>query len=129
MDIQVTLGPGKKVVAEYKGFKIQTDQPAEDGGENSAPSPFDLFLASLATCSGFYVLSFCQERKIPTEGIRLEMDCPFDPALHLVPKITIRIILPKEFPEKYRDTVVKVTGKCTVKRHLEHPPKIEVISI
>ena len=128
MDMVVTLGEGKKVAAEFKGFTIRTDQPTADGGGNSAPSPFDLFLASLGTCAGFYVLSFCRERSIPTEGIRIEADFPWDSSTHLIPKVSIRIFLPKDFPDKYRLAVVKAAERCTVKRHLDHPPRIEVSS-
>ena len=129
MDMLVKLGEGLKVSAEFKGFTIDTDQPVADGGKNSAPSPFDLFLASLGTCAGFYVLSFCRERNIPTGEIRIEADFPWDPKTHLVPKVSIRIVLPADFPEKYRDAVVKAAGRCTVKRHLEHPPQIEVTAV
>ena len=61
-EMRVTFPGGKKVDAEYKGFVIRTDQPVHQGGEGTAPAPFDLFLASIATCAGIYVLSFCQNR-------------------------------------------------------------------
>ena len=56
---QRRFGGGLKVDAEYRGFTIKTDQPFHEGGEGRRPAPFDLFLASLATCAGFYVLAFC----------------------------------------------------------------------
>jgi len=129
MDMSVTLGEGKKVSAEFKGFTIHTDQPVPAGGENSAPSPFDYFLFSLGTCAGFFVLSFCRERSIPTDDIRLEADFVRDQATHLVSKVSIRILLPKNFPDKYRVAVVKAAEQCTVKRHLDHPPQVEVSAV
>ena len=71
MEMEVVLSGGMKVNAIYKGFTIETDQPEQAGGDGSAPSPFDLFLASIGTCAGFYVLSFCQKQGIPTDEIRL----------------------------------------------------------
>ena len=125
-EIIVTLGGGVKVDAAFKGFTIRTDQPVKAGGENSAPSPFDLFLASLATCAGYYVAAFCQERKIPAEGLSLRMTWTRDPDSKLIGRVLIEILLPAGFPEKYRAAVVKAAAQCTVKAHLAHPPEIAV---
>jgi ribosomal protein S12 methylthiotransferase accessory factor len=125
---QVSFPGGKKVVASYRGFDIATDQPTSAGGENSAPAPFELFLASLATCAGYYVLAFCQKRDIPTDGIRLVQQWNTDPQTHMVTKLTVEIQLPEGFPEKYRSAVVQAADLCAVKKHLQNPPEIEVFS-
>ncbi|MDD8015617.1 MAG: OsmC family protein [Acidobacteriota bacterium] len=125
-DMLIRLGDGYKVDAEYKGFLLRTDQPVRDGGEGSAPAPFDLFLASLGTCAGYYVLAFCRSRSIPADGITLRMTTARDPRSRLIDKISIVIQLSPDFPEKYRTAVVRAAESCTVKAHLLHPPEIEV---
>lgn len=126
--MKITFEGSKKVIAEHNGHRIVTDQPVRGGGEGSAPAPFDLFLASLGTCAGIYVKSFCDQRGIPTDGISLEQEMKFDPATHLITHIDIIIKLPASFPEKYRDAVVNAAGLCAVKRHLHHPPAMKVIA-
>jgi putative redox protein len=128
MDMKVYFPGGKKVYAEYNGFTHSTDQPVKDGGENTAPSPFDLFLASLGTCAGFYVLSFCQGRGIDPTAIEIRQSMEHDPLTHLIATITIEIVLPAGFPEKYRAAVVQAAQSCTVKKHLENPPKFNLFS-
>jgi ribosomal protein S12 methylthiotransferase accessory factor len=125
-DMEITFPGGKKVNALWHGFEIATDQPASGGGENSAPAPFDLFLASLGTCAGIFVLSFCQSRGLSTEGLKIVQSMEWDPAAHLMKKISFKIVLPKDFPEKYRDAVVKAAEQCTVKRSLHNPPAFEI---
>jgi len=122
MDIHVQSPGGLVVDARFGDFNISTDQPLADGGTNTAPSPFDLFLASLATCAGYYVMAFCRERDLPTEGIALKMTNSWNDQSHLAENITMEITLPADFPEKYRRAVIRVAGMCTVKRHLENPP-------
>jgi len=124
--IHVTLPGGSRVDALYRGFTIRTDQPVAAGGTNSAPSPFDLFLGSLATCAGYYVLSFCQERKIPAEGITLTMTTEKTPSSKLITKVAIAIHLPAGFPEKYKTAVIRAAGSCAVKAHLAFPPDFEI---
>jgi ribosomal protein S12 methylthiotransferase accessory factor len=114
------------VDAEYKGFVIKTDQPAYQDGEGSEPSPFDLFLASLATCAGYYVLAFCNKREIPTEKAAVVMRTSRNPETKMVEKISIEIQLPPEFPEKYKKAVIKAVDGCSVKAHILNPPAFEV---
>ncbi len=124
MDMQIRFPGGKKVEALYDDMTVLTDQPVIDGGSGSAPSPFELFLTSIGTCTGYYVLSFCQKNNIPTEQIKLIARFLRNPTTHLVENIHIDIQVPKEFPEKYKNAVIKAAGVCSVKRHLEHPPQI-----
>ncbi len=99
MDMRICFPGGKRVNATYKGFTIKTDQPIESGGEGSAPTPFDLFLASIGTCSGFYVLSFCQARNIPTEKIRLVLKAERNEETKTIAKIASIIAAPSRDPK------------------------------
>lgn len=124
----VTFPGGKRVDAEYKGFTIETDQSPKAGGEGSAPQPFDLFLASIATCAGIYVKGYCDTRQIATDGLGLEMHIERDEA-HRVVKLVLEIRLPEGFPEKHRDAVVRAADLCSVKKHMLDPPAFEIRTV
>ena len=126
MEIRVQNPTGMRLEAHLGEFTVATDQPEADGGENSAPSPFDLFLASLATCAGYYVLAFCKQRRLPTDGISVTMRNDWNDTRHLAEKISLDINLPADFPAKYHKAVVRAAGMCTVKRHLENPPVFDL---
>jgi putative redox protein len=126
MDMAIYFPGNKRVNADFEGFTVQTDQPRAAGGDGSAPAPFDLFLASIGTCAGIYALGFMQQRGIPTEGAGVRLRTTFDPATHLIGKVTLDLQLPPEFPEKYVDAIVKAVDLCAVKRHLAHPPTFEI---
>jgi putative redox protein len=128
MEMRIYFPEKKKVNADFDGFTVATDQPVEDGGDGSAPSPFEYFMASLGTCAGIFVVGFCQKRGIATDGIELFQKAEWDPVKHLVTKVTVRIVVPKDFPEKYRESLVSAASLCTVKRHLSEPPKFEVVT-
>jgi ribosomal protein S12 methylthiotransferase accessory factor len=117
----VSFPGGKRVDASFEGFKVETDQSEKNGGGGSAPEPFELFLASLATCAGIYVLGFCQKRDIPTDGVRLVQQLERD-AEGKILTVTIRIEVPPAFPEKYHEALVRVAAKCAVKKTIESPP-------
>jgi ribosomal protein S12 methylthiotransferase accessory factor len=127
--MQIQFPGGSRVDALHEGFQIRTDQPEAYGGSGTAPSPFDLFLASIGTCAGFYVLRFFQQRQLDTAGLALSVTHRRDPERKLVASIRIEIALPSGFPEKYREAVLRSVDQCTVKRHLVEPPGFEVVTV
>ena len=128
MEMTIDFPGGARVDAHFGNFVVPTDQPLSGGGQNSAPTPFATFLSTIGTCAGIYVLGFCRQRGIPTDGIRLVQRMQVDPATHLVSDVAVTIELPAGFPAKYADAVVRAAEQCAVKKHFEHPPAIRVES-
>ncbi len=124
--MEITFPGGVAVNANFDGFTVNSDQPAENGGKNAAPSPFKLFLASIGTCAGFYALSFCQQRQIDTTGMRLTLEPKRDSETRRLDQVKIIIHLPADFPEKYKQTIIRVTDQCTVKKAIFDPPEFSV---
>ena len=128
MEMRIYFPGGKKVNADYLKFTHETDQPVMGGGEGSAPAPFDLFLASIGTCAGIYVLGFCHQRGIDTKGIEIFQRMNFNHSTRLIDKIDIEIKLPESFPDKYRGAVIQSANLCAVKKHMETPPEFNVFT-
>jgi len=124
--MNVSFPGGKMVNARYDEFEIATDQSVDFGGTGSAPEPFDYFLASLATCAGLYVLGFCQKRDIPHDGIGLTQSWEREEKTKRLTNVHISIEVPADFPDKYRDALVRVANQCLVKKTLENPPEFVV---
>ena len=128
MNIDLRFPGGVAVDALFKGFTVRTDQPVDQGGGGTAPSPFDLFLASLGACAGFYALRFCQQRGIDTAGLALRLVTASDAARKRTASVSIEIDLPPGFPEKYSAAIVRAVDQCSVKRHVLEPPAFEVVA-
>jgi ribosomal protein S12 methylthiotransferase accessory factor len=124
-EIIVTLPGGRRVDARVGAHVVHTDQPVANGGADTAPSPFQLFLASLGTCAGIFVQGFCAARKLPTDGIRIVERASFAEDGTLA-AVDLELELPPGFPEKYRDAVAKVAEQCSVKRAIAAQPKFTV---
>jgi len=127
--MEITFPGGVQVNAQFNGFEVASDQPERNGGQNSAPSPFDFFLASLGTCAGFFALRFCQQRELPTEGLRLQLTTERNAESKRLDRVEITMHLPEGFPEKYRSAIIRATDQCAVKKALLDPPEIELITI
>jgi putative redox protein len=122
MEMVIDFPGGSRVDAHFGQHTVMTDQPPVD----SAPAPFAVFLASIGTCAGIYVLGFCQQRGLPTDGIRIVQRMHSNPMSGMVEKIDLEIQVPESFPEKYRPSLIHTAELCKVKKHLENPPKFDV---
>ena len=124
--ITVEFPGGKRVDARMGGVVIPTDQTLENGGEGIAPEPFQLFLASIATCAGIYALEFCRARGLSGDGMTLTMSCDWDEKKHAIETMHIDLKLPPGFPDQYKKAVVRAMDLCSVKKHIIHPPEFVV---
>ncbi len=126
MEMIIDFPGGARVDAHFANFTVKTDQPPMGGGEGSAPTPFAVFLSSLGTCAGIYVLGFCRQRGLSTEGIRIVQRMRSNPMTGLVGKFELEIQVPPSFPEKYRPALIRSADQCAVKKHFENPPSFEI---
>lgn len=125
-NLTVSFPGGKKVDVDLDNTKILTDQSPEHGGEGSAPEPFAMFLASLASCAGIFALGFCQSRELSTSGLALYMDWENEDSSPFAAKVTFRVKLPPGFPEKYRPSIIRSIEKCKVKYYIHNPPEFSI---
>jgi len=125
--IHVTFPGRKQVDAHCGGFVIHTDQPTNQGGDGLAPDPFTLFLASLATCAGYYVLAFCQARDIPMYGIHVDLESDVEQTGRLA-RVRLHVDLPTSFPVKHIEGIRRAAEACKIKRIIADPPVVEVIA-
>ena len=126
MEMIIDFSGGARVDAHFGPYTVETDQPPSGGGEGSAPTPFAVFLASIGTCAGIYVLGFCRQRGLPTEGIRIVQRMYSDPFSGMVGKVGLEIQVPSSFPAKYLPSLVRSAEMCAVKKHFEKPPQFEI---
>lgn len=128
-EMRIIFNGDQKVIAEYKGFRIETDQPIYAGGQGSAPAPFDLFLASIGTCAGYYVFAFCRQRNLPLEDIYVTLKTIINREAKRIDKIVIEVHLPEGFPDKYNQAILKAIDQCAVKKHIVESPEFELKTV
>jgi len=126
VDMHVSFPGGVRVDVNHSEHMIRTDQPRSSGGKGEYPAPMSLFLASIAACTGLYVLRFCQERGVGTDGLKLDLSSHFNRDEGVVDEVEISITLPVGFPDKYRKAIVLAAKQCTVKKTIQYRPKFTV---
>jgi ribosomal protein S12 methylthiotransferase accessory factor len=121
--MQIVFPGGTQVDALAGQTVVTTNQ------DGTAPPPFALFLASIGTCAGIYVLQFCLHRNLPTDGIKIIQRTHKNDATKMIESIDLEIQVPPSFPEKYRDALIRAADQCAVKRHIQQPPTFNVQTV
>ncbi len=125
MTIITRLHDGARIETIIEGrFTIESDQPAPIG-EDKAPSPFDVFLASVAACTGYFAQRYCRKWKLPHEGIEVVLE-PVWGERHSLERIRMSLVVPPGFPAEHREGLLRNAGHCPVKKVLETSPPVEL---
>lgn len=125
MEINVSLDGNKCVSAQVGNHVIKTDQPVRHGGEDSAPAPFELFMASVGCCAGFFVQEYCASKGVSTEGISITLKKQRNTEGEFTGFITC-INIPDSLPQKYHSILKNVAKQCSVKKVIMDRPEFVV---
>jgi putative redox protein len=125
--MKISLIENVKFEAECRGHKITLDQPVEDGGSDTGMTPVEAFIASLGSCAAYYAVVFCQRRKIPADGLNVELDWEWAEDPHRIGSIRISIALPAKLGETQRAGLLRMVKGCTVRNTIRNQPDMTYI--
>jgi putative redox protein len=121
--ITVNYEGGDRLSVNIRGHELNTDQPLEDGGGDTAPTPTELFLGGLAACIAFYAERFLRRSGLPAAGLQVSCSYAWAENPHRVGEIQLAVDAPGLTPER-RPAFERVIEHCAVHNTLEHPPAI-----
>ncbi len=117
---------GDRFTVDVRDHTLSVDQPLVDGGEDTAPTPTELFVASLTSCVAYYARRYLARHELPTEGLTVTADYTLALRPARVSRVSIDIALPDGVPAQRRDALLAVASHCTVHNSLTDPPQVTV---
>ncbi len=124
MQAEVSFPSPTRIQATSKGLTVEVGPPPDRGGDPESYGPFDILLCSLATCTGFQVADFLRERGFDTSAAGVRIQAERGAESHLLESVSIEIVVPSDFPEKYREAIIRAAGLCFIKQQLGSKPEI-----
>jgi putative redox protein len=121
--VEVNFPDSATIRARCKGLVVDVGLPPDRGGDPDGLGPFDILLCSLATCTGFHVLTFLEERGMSATEAGLSIEAKRNVDSHLLERVTLEIRVPKEFPDKYRAAIVRAAEACLIRTQLGQQPE------
>lgn len=111
---------------QVRKHTIIIDQPTDDGGTDTAPTPTELFVASLASCVAHYAHRYLTRHGLDSDG--LQVTATYEIALRptRVGQVRVDIVPPSGLPSSRREALLAVASHCTVHNSLAQPPPVEI---
>jgi putative redox protein len=103
---------------EIRSHHVQADEPEDNGGDDTGPSPQELLAASLASCTAITIEMYAKRKGWNIGDVSVDVD--YEPAQRGSPtRFDMAVRLPKELPEEQRERLMQIAAKCPVHRVLE----------
>jgi uncharacterized OsmC-like protein len=122
----VEYAGGMKFVVHHRDLALVTDQPLDQGGENTAMTPAEVFIASLGACVGVYVVAFAKRHDIALEGMRIEIAYDVVEGPRRAGHVKVEVRLPEPVSAEHRAALQRAAETCFVHNSLRHPPEVEI---
>jgi len=103
---------------EMRDHTVVADEPLDEGGDDSGPSPQELLAASLASCTAITIEMYANRKGWDVGDVAVHVD--YEPAQRGSPtRFRMTVDFPKELPEEQRERLMQIGAKCPVHRVLE----------
>jgi uncharacterized OsmC-like protein len=125
--MDVTFHAGESYEVTVRGHEFTVDQPATSGGTDSAPTPTELFVASLATCVAFYAGRYLSRHGYSRDGLGVSVSFRMaDDKPARVTDIQLTVRVPADLPAQRWPALRAIASHCTVHNSLVIPPAIDL---
>ena len=124
--MKITYNGKKEFTVTIRNHTFTVDQPEDNGGDNIGPTPPEIFAASLGTCIGVYVTSYCNAKGINCKGISFDVDWMFSEEHEKINNISVNINMPDESYKIREKAILKAAEHCLIHNTLNSNPQIVV---
>jgi putative redox protein len=134
--ITATTGAGSfRTEVQAAGHLVVADEPAGSGGANDGPSPYDLLLAAIGSCTAMTVRMYAARKQWPLDEVVVRLrnerkhaeDCANCETKRVgIKRIERQIELRGELSEEQRQRLLEIADRCPVKQTLERG--IEIVT-
>jgi uncharacterized OsmC-like protein len=126
LTMKVRYDSGDRFAIDIRDHEVVVDQPPEMHGDDLGPTPTELFIASLASCVGFYARRYLARHHLDADGLSVEVGYTMATKPSRVGAVSMRIVVPAGIPELRREALLAMASHCTVHNSLHTPPTVDI---
>jgi uncharacterized OsmC-like protein len=126
MEVKITHLDRVKFAIQARSHTIVCDQPADNGGEDSAMTPPELLLASLGSCAAFYAVQYLKTRNLAEIGVEVSVTAEKLKSPARLGDFQIRVACPVSLTEEQTEGLMRSVHHCLIHNTLLSPPEIKI---
>jgi uncharacterized OsmC-like protein len=127
METTVRFLDGVRFEAESRGLRVVSDQPAENGGQNTGMTPPEFLLAAIGSCMGYYALQYLRARQLSTEGLTVKVEAGKAQQPVRMDNFRILIDVAGLDDPRHREGILRAAKNCLIHNTLLHAPAMEIV--
>ena len=126
MEVKVSQLTGVKLAIQARSHSLLSDQPAENGGEDSGMTPPELLLASLGSCAAYYAAEYLRTRNLAFKGVEVSVTAEKMKAPARLGNFRVRVVSPVSLTAEQHEAMLRSVQHCVVHSTLTNSPDIAV---
>ena len=124
--MRIRLKERKKLEMEIRGHKVMTDQTINGGGDDTAPTPTEFMIASLAACIGVYAVNYAESRNVPLDSLTVDVETERAKNPTRISRFDLTVTIPPSFPQDHHKKLLRVMHYCMVHNTMQNPPEVNI---
>jgi uncharacterized OsmC-like protein len=126
MEVKVSHVDGVRFAIQARSHIVTSDQPLENGGEDSGMTPPEFLLASLGSCAAYYAVEYLRTRNLAQTGVEVSVTAEklLKPAR--LGNFRILVLSPVALTPEHREGLVRAIERCLVHNTLLSPSQIKI---
>lgn len=112
--LRATLGPGYQTAMTVRGHAFAADEPTDLGGSDTAPTPVELLMGSLASCTAITLRMYARRKGWTLEGLEVQVAYTSTPTPTFIKQIAVR----GELDDVQKARLLEIAERCPVARLL-----------
>jgi len=124
--VRVEHDEGDRFRIGIRQHTLLVDQPIDAGGTDVAPTPTELFIASLVSCVAFYARRYLARHDLPTTGLVVTATYTMADRPARVGEIKVAVAVPEGVPDERHAALLAMASHCTVHNSLEQSPQVTI---
>ncbi len=130
MPVDITLDEGTRTTVSIRGHTWHADEPIEDGGTDSAPTPGEMMLGALGSCMAITCRLYAERKGWDLQRVEVKVDYErfkgSDYPAHegsdlFVHEVRKALVFHGDLDDKQRKRLYDIAGKCPIHRLLANP--------
>lgn len=124
--LKVEYQGGRKFQVTSGANSFVIDLPKEKGGGGEGPNSTDVFISSLGSCVGVYIVFYCEKVGIDCSGMVIDIDYKMADNPRRVGEVDVKVSMSNAELGARKDAVLRTAQMCAVKNTFLNPPKIDI---